>query len=140
VFRRILVGLDGSQGSFCALDAAATLARSFGAELWALGVAEKIPRYAATMGEVDDALDDRTTSLEETMREAAMRALGHGIELFTDIVTGNVAEAIIRYGQQYHFDLIVLGAQGRHALHNLFIGSVTDRVGDQAACSVLIVR
>lgn len=140
IFRRILVGLDGSAGSYQALGAAAALARAFNAELWGLGVEEKLPRYAATIGEVDDARREHSEYFREMEREALDRAATVGVELSMDVVTGYAAEAITLYAQKHHFDLIVLGASGHHGPRGFFIGGVADRVSDHARCSVLIVR
>jgi nucleotide-binding universal stress UspA family protein len=140
MFRRILVGVDGSDAGYRALESAATLARSLNAELWGLGVEEKLPRYAATIGEVDDALHERSIYFEEVVREAIARSAARGIDLTMDVVTGHAADALIRYAQQYHFDLIVLGVHGHHGPRAFFLGSVVDRVSEHAPCSVLIVR
>jgi len=55
MYRRILVALDGSEAARKALQAALVLARTHGAHLHALGVEERLPRYAATVGEVEEA-------------------------------------------------------------------------------------
>jgi nucleotide-binding universal stress UspA family protein len=140
MFRRILVGVDGSEAGYKALNSAATLARGLNAELWGLGVEEKLPRYAATVGEVDDALRERSAYFEEIARTAIAQAATRGVELTMDVVAGHAAETIIRYAEHYHFDLIVLGFHGHHGPRVFSFGSVVDRVSEHASCSVLIVR
>ncbi len=140
MFRRILVGVDGSAAGYQALDTAATLAHGLNAELWGLGVEEKLPRYAATVGEVDDALHERSAYFEEVAREAIARAAARGAELTMDVIAGHAADAIIRYAEHDHFDLIVLGIHGHHGPRIFSLGSVVDRVSEHARCSVLIVR
>ena len=54
MFHSVLVGLDGSEVSRRALQHALDIAKLTGAQVHALSVAEQIPAYAATMGEVDD--------------------------------------------------------------------------------------
>jgi nucleotide-binding universal stress UspA family protein len=89
---------------------------------------------------VDDALHERSTYFEEVAREAIARAAAKGAELTMDVITGHAADAIIRYAEQYHFDLIVLGVHGHHGPRLFSLGSVVDRVSEHACCSVLIVR
>ena len=55
MFRKILVGLEGSEASWCAFRRALALSREHRGELWVLSVEEHLPRYAATVGEVQDA-------------------------------------------------------------------------------------
>ena len=49
--KKILHGLDGSDGSFKALTVAVDLAKHYGAELHTISV-EEIPHYPGTIGEV----------------------------------------------------------------------------------------
>ncbi|HSE43897.1 MAG TPA: universal stress protein, partial [Gemmatimonadales bacterium] len=54
MFRKILVGLDGSKAGHRALERALDLAALTSGELLLLSVEEKLPAYAATVGEVQD--------------------------------------------------------------------------------------
>lgn len=58
-FRRILVAIDGSEPAQNALDTALDLAEDLGGQIEALAVEGPLPRYAATVGEVDEALHER---------------------------------------------------------------------------------
>ena len=53
--KKILLGLDGSEGSFKALVEALALAKCGPAQLHLLTV-EEVPQYAGTMGEVIEAV------------------------------------------------------------------------------------
>jgi len=50
MYKKILHGIDGSEGSFKALDEAISLAKLYGAELHTVFV-EEMPQYAGTIGE-----------------------------------------------------------------------------------------
>jgi nucleotide-binding universal stress UspA family protein len=140
MFRKILIGLDGSESSERALDRAITLAALTGAELHALSVKERLPAYAATVGEVveEERYEDRYfTGVQERARnEAGERQ----IELHTDVVAGHAAQALIARASAGDFDLIVIGHTGHSRLHNLFLGSTADRVVENGPCSVLVVH
>ena len=60
MFRHILVGLDGSEAAQLAFNRALELASQTGGEVTVLSVEERLPAYAASVGEV-----------EETKREVA---------------------------------------------------------------------
>ena len=59
MFKRILVAYDGSEGARAALRMGIGLAKSPGTELYSISVEEHLPRYAATIGEVEDATSSR---------------------------------------------------------------------------------
>ncbi|MBM2826178.1 MAG: Universal stress protein, partial [Dehalococcoidia bacterium] len=54
MFRKILVGFDGSEGSWRALRAAIALAQEQASEVWAVSVEDHLPHFAATVGEMEE--------------------------------------------------------------------------------------
>lgn len=56
------------------------------------------------------------------------------------LVSGNVAEEILRLAHQIGCDLIVMGTHGRTGLRRLIMGSVAAEVSQQAPCPVITVR
>jgi len=54
MFRRLLVAYDGSAGAKRALETAVDLARRDDATLFGLVIASHLPRYGATVGEVEE--------------------------------------------------------------------------------------
>ncbi|HXG02568.1 MAG TPA: universal stress protein [Candidatus Binatia bacterium] len=53
MFRRILVAYDGSESALAALQVGVALCGALGSDLASISVEEHLPRYAATLGEVD---------------------------------------------------------------------------------------
>ena len=49
-------------------------------------------------------------------------------------------EGIIDAANSVDADLIVMGSHGRHGMQKLLLGSVTQRVLQDAKCPVLVVR
>jgi len=135
MFKRILVALDGSPASEQALKLALALAHLTGASLTALSVEEKLPAYAATVGEVQEAKGEIDAYFTKVHTTAQERARAAGVALHTAVRAGHAAQTIARFAEQGSFDLIVLGAGDQHGL-----GSTADKVTEIAPCSVLIAR
>jgi nucleotide-binding universal stress UspA family protein len=140
MFTRILVGLDGSEGAKKALEAAIQLAVEQGGELVAVSVAERLPRYAAMMDEVDEAKAEATAYFAQVHREAYDRAKQAGIELRATTLVGHAAQQLVQYATAERVDLLVLGHSGHSGVWGQFLGTTADKVVRHAPCSVLVVR
>ena len=53
---------------------------------------------------------------------------------------GDAAEEILRYADEIEADLIVVGSRGLSTFGKLLVGSVSQKVINNANCSVLVVR
>lgn len=140
MFRKMLVGYDGSPGAERALTVALELARVHGAELWALAVEERLPHFAATVGEVDEEKEFANQYYSERLAAARWRAVQAGIELKTMLRSGHPARTIVEVAKDGGFDLVILGHSGRSEVWAMFLGTTAERVSRHAPCSVLIVR
>lgn len=140
MFKRILVGLDGSKGAHKALDAALQLAAEQGAELLAVSVEERLPHYAAMVGEVEEAKRQANDYFGRVQREAYDRAKQAGIELRAVTLAGHAAQRIVEYANAEKVDLLVLGHSGHTGVWGQFLGTTADKIVRHAPCSVLIVR
>ena len=138
-FRRILVAYDGSEAARHALEAALDLAELGGGSVEALGVEGPLPRYAATIGEVDEMVRERERYFAEVLNEAHAVAAGRAQEISTVVRPGHAAEIIVRHAEETQADLIVVGHRG-HFLHDFALGSTAARVTRHAHCPVLVVR
>ncbi len=95
MYRRILVGLDGSPAAEQALKHAIGLARLTGATLAALSVEEKLPAYAAAVGEVLEAKQEMDVFFARVQAAAVAQAEAAGIPLQTFIRAGRAAQALM---------------------------------------------
>lgn len=138
-FDRILVAFDGSDAARNALEAALDLAEDLDARIEVLSVEGPLPHYAATVGEVDEAVREREAHITGVLSEARAIARGRGVEIVTTIRTGHPAEEIVRHGRASGARLIVTGHRG-HVLHGFPLGSTAARVTRHAHCPVLVVR
>ena len=105
-----------------------------------VSVEERLPAYAATVGEVDE---------EERFEDHYFRRLHHDARRLADfrrvpfsheIVAGHAAQVLVRVAKANGHDLLVIGHTGHSRLHDLFLGSTADRVVEHAPCPVLVVR
>ena len=140
MFARILVGLDGSDAAHNALSTALDLAALSGAEVLVASVEERLPAYAATVGEVEDEERFEHGYFHEIQARAKRAAAERGVRLETTILPGHAAQTLTRLGRERGCDLIVVGHTGHSRLHNLFLGSTADRVVELASCPVLVTR
>jgi nucleotide-binding universal stress UspA family protein len=140
MFRKILLGYDDSIGSKKALVSACELAKAGGAELWAVAVLEHLPKYAASVGEVEDTTAQGREYLSGVLEAAKRAALAQGVSLEVDQVAGQPGMAIARYAADHGFDLIVVGHSGHSGVWGVFLGTTADKITRHASCSVLVVR
>jgi nucleotide-binding universal stress UspA family protein len=138
-FERLLVAIDGSEGSMRALRTGIELARLTGASLIALAVEGPLPAYAATIGEVDEVRQEKDAFFRGVVARAKEEAERAGIDAEVDVRPGHAAELIVRYAREREVDLVVVGHKG-HFLEDYLLGSTADRVAHHAHCPVLIVK
>jgi nucleotide-binding universal stress UspA family protein len=140
MFTKILVGLDGSEAARHALACALDLAAITGAGVHLVSVEERLPAYAATVGEVQDEQRYENQYYRELHIEAERLAAQKEVSISHEIVPGHAAQTLVQKAKQGGFDLIVVGHTGHSRLHSLFLGSTADRVVEHATCTVLVVR
>ena len=140
MFRKMLVAYDGSQGAKRALGVACGLAKTIHAELWAIAVLEHLPKYAASIGEVEEASSQGKEYLRDVLGGAQELALALDVPLQVDQVAGQPAQAIVRYAQDHGFDLIVVGHSGHSGIWGTFLGTTADKTMRHAHCSEIVVR
>jgi nucleotide-binding universal stress UspA family protein len=140
VFTKLLVGYDGSPGSRAALTAALRLTRESSGHVTAVIVQHHLPRYGATIGEVDEERQIEAADVRRLASEIHAQAAEHGSPVTTRVLTGHPAQEIVRAAKDTTTDLIVLGHSGHSAIWGTFLGTVTEKVSRHAPCSVLIVR
>jgi nucleotide-binding universal stress UspA family protein len=142
--KTVLVASDFSSASEAALGYGRELARTFGAKLRVVHVADNmITRYAFEGGaplpfevqvEYEQATRERVNGLlrEDDRRELRAEAV---------LRTSNVpADAIVEEAKDSAADILVVGTHGRGVVAHFFLGSVAERVVRLAPCPVLTVR
>jgi len=138
-YKRILHGLDGSEGSFKALEHALELARRFNAELHTISV-EEVPHYPGTVGEVIEAREAENGRYGPTMQRAMQMAKERDIELKCHVVVGHEVKTIAEFVKERGFDLLVVGFMGHSKLYDRVMGSTCQGLVRLASCDVLVVK
>ena len=138
---RVLVPVDGSQGSERAMAYAAMVSRATGAELIVVVAFDPpvaIRRKAGPL-EVQHERAEMEAEARELAAEAVVLLQGKGHEARGIVIRGEPAEAILELAERDRADLIVLGRRGHSTLKGLLVGSVSERVARHADVPVLLV-
>jgi nucleotide-binding universal stress UspA family protein len=69
-----------------------------------------------------------------------IRPLDAQIPVHHVLLEGDPAAEIVRYAQDAWVDLVVMGTHGRTGMERLLMGSVAEKVLQDAPCSVLVVK
>jgi nucleotide-binding universal stress UspA family protein len=139
MFRRILVGYDGSNASRRALSAALDLATCDSGEVLACAVVRP-PAFAELKGELEAAIADAKGPLVDAFRRAREQARKIGVPLTLRTRVGHPAETLVRMAEQERCDVIVVGRRDRTQVSRWMLGSVSEPVLRYAYCSVLVVH
>jgi len=140
MYNKILVAYDGSEGSKAALEQSVYLAQKFVSQLTALWVRGSLPHYPETIDEVEEEKQAADAFTQKLTNELLAFSKRFGIDIHADSRSGNPAKTIVDYAKENSFDLIVLGHRGHSGLWGSFLGHITDKVSENAHCSILIVR
>ncbi|WP_251330322.1 universal stress protein [Haloplanus pelagicus] len=139
MYDAILVPTDGSDGVDRTLDHALEMARNHDATVHALYVVDR--RFELAADEDREALIDRLTDRgENAVAAVAERAADADLDAVTEIREGIPYKAILGYAEETDVDAVVMGTHGRTGRDRLaHLGSVTDRVVENATVPVLVV-
>ena len=138
MYKKIMVGYDGTKFSECALKEAMALAKGSAAKLLLVSAPEIDVEFQAMAPEANELMEKKART---DLDLAAAKVKKAGLSCETKIVvTTSTQEALVETAKKNKVDLIVLGTHGRTGLVRLLMGSTTARVIGHAHCSVLVVR
>ena len=121
MYKRILVGTDGSETAAVAVERAVQVAGAFGASLTILCV------------------DNEERGRAVVEREAAKHA-GSGVDITPHVEQGDPASVLVELAEAGDYDLLVVGNKGMTGASRFFLGSVPNKVSHHAPIALLIVR
>ncbi|MBI4605566.1 MAG: universal stress protein [Planctomycetes bacterium] len=140
---RIAVATDFSEAARRAFGPAASLARRFRSELYAVHLAQVPPAVIAPWPEIgpyllpEEAFDDVEARLKEVV--AGERAF-EGLRVTPRVVRGEVVEALSDFLAEEAIDLLVVASHGHSGVKRFLLGSFVERILRSAPCPVLVMR
>ncbi|MCF8168505.1 MAG: universal stress protein [Rhodoferax sp.] len=146
MFKHILLATDGSAASAHAAQMAVGLARTHGASLTAVYVADPYPYMG--VGEVNPvgfqaymAAAQEHAALAHAQVEALCTESGTPVTLQVRLVEDvAAASGIVQTALAEGADLVVMGSHGRSGIARLMLGSVATKVVAESTVPVLVCR
>lgn len=145
MFKKILVPVDGSEGSWRALASAVEIGKRFESELLVVNVIQPYNNAALLAVPLDHAtINQGNSELEKVgdkvleMAEEKLAEYPHKVEYSLEI--GHPSERIIALSKKSQCDAVVLGSRGLSGIAEFFLGSVSSKVSQYSDVPVLIVK
>ncbi|MDO4178185.1 MAG: universal stress protein [Phascolarctobacterium sp.] len=144
MFTKILVPVDGSEGSWHALECAIAMADKFAGELIICNVVQTfndvslltIPLERVAIPQ-DEALEEIGNKVLELAKEK-LEASGIKAEYILEV--GHPSQRIVALSEDKKCDAIVIGSRGLSGIAEFFLGSVSSKVSQYASVPVVIVK
>jgi nucleotide-binding universal stress UspA family protein len=149
IFPKIMVCLDGSKKSQKALAKGIQISEKFGSQLTLLLVIpeQQIDFWDDTEYRANSEMPQRSLKKNSKIYRQSEKILNDfskraptTIKCVPKILVGDPANTILTYASKQKPSLIILGSRGLGGFSKLLLGSVSSKVSDHAATSVLIVR
>ncbi|MEJ2271382.1 MAG: universal stress protein [Candidatus Bathyarchaeota archaeon] len=147
---KILVPIDGSEHTEKVLNYALDLAEKYSAEIMLFSVAQTyvttgptfVTHPVSPLETQGVYISEIETAHKKVLEEAFRRAkkIKPDLNVSKKLVNGRASDEIVTIAKEENFDLIVMGSRGLGGIKEFFLGSVSDRVADNAQCPVLIVK
>ena len=145
MYKKILVPVDGSEGSWRALDNALEIGKKFESELLVVNVIQ--PYNNAALLAIPLEHGENTAGNEEfekigdkVLEMASERMADYPFKKSVCLEIGHPSERIIALAKKNEANLIVLGSRGLSGIAEFFLGSVSSKVSQYADSPVLIVK
>ncbi len=144
MYKKVVVGTDGSPTADRAVQAAVDLARSWGSELHVV-TAVRAPRPGMASVSGAPLIDSGAGQalVEEAAHqvgERAIAAFGSDLKVVeAHAAQGNPDDVILNTAADIGADLIVVGSKGMRGARR-YLGSVPNSVAHGAHCAVLVVK
>lgn len=142
---KMLLAVDGSDNSLRAARHAATLMKSVpDLKVTILNVRSPAENFAKFSPWVSpQTIESETIKMSNNIIEKAKKIFTEeGLDVETDIITGDPGEVITRYAKEGNFGHIIMGTRGLSNLKGIILGSVSHQILHMADpdCPVIMVK
>ncbi|WP_175615620.1 universal stress protein [Piscibacillus halophilus] len=139
MYKKILLAADGSDHSIRTAEHAAELAlRQEDAQITIIYVID---------GDTSkhDVLEIGDKQTVEAKRQERLKPIEEKFDLVDldytiEIRRGDPGPTIVKFANEEHFDLVIIGSRGLNVLQEMVLGSVSHKVAKRAQCPVMIVK
>ncbi|MCL1979447.1 MAG: universal stress protein [Proteobacteria bacterium] len=146
--KRILTPVDFSDSAGKIIQAATYMAGTFKAELYLVFVAQTFEDYSGffvppiNLPNLEEELFASAQQQMETYIEGnrAMFAEAGVAQVIGKVLSGNIAEEILKYADRKKAELIVMGTHGYKGVERIMFGSVAEKVVKSACCPVMTIN
>lgn len=139
MYKKFLVGLDGSEASRQAFEEALNFVKETQAEVLAISVVppqRELVSSFSVFGQIKDLIKK---NYEKALNEAKDLAEETGFKIKTFLEEGTPHEKIIEVAQKEGCDLIVTGRRGLTSFEKILLGSTAHKIINESPIDVLIV-
>lgn len=160
MYDKILVAIDGSEGSQSALEHAAEVASHFHSTLFIVHAIKEDRKVSSSpvysepyqkgvprkqIGTATIEISNYDTSEQRDKGLALLKKARDTIplpdsQIKTKLLYGEPAKTICEHARRKEVDLIVMGRRGLHDLRKMVLGSVSEKVTKTAPCPVTIIK
>ena len=145
-YQNILVAVDGSPTSECALAHATGLARATGARIRLLNVMDPLAHVSGFERPeiyIQEVLPRLKKAGDALLQKTLERVAQQGVAVDTLLIenmSARVAQLVVEHASAWGADLIVLGTHGRRGLQRVLMGSDAEQIARTSPVPVLLVR
>jgi len=141
--KKIVCCTDFSENAETAFEAALDMAEKYNAKLFIIHVVPPFVNPLITdteWGTPDEPNQSLILKIEDRMHQEYASKIGEKVECKFVVLDGHVSTELIKYLEENHIDVAVMGSYGLTGMGLVVFGSVAKRVAHKAPCSVMIVR
>lgn len=142
----MIVPLDGSELGETVLPEVEDLAGAMGLQVHLVHAFDPVEydrrhRYMLTLAGVPGASASRQLKAHHKayLESVAVPLAGRGLDVKTEVLTGQTALAIVEYARESSREIVVMATHGRSGFRRLLLGSVTEALVRSSHAPVLII-